>query len=182
MLNLQKIADMLSAQKGIPYIEVQMRLAHQMRNADANGECLWQKGIIKINTSVICTDMDLVIAVFHEWRHWWQYYRYQEHFLFWMNSQNQKWYRTVYYTQLCTIEEDARIFSYSLGAKSLEFLLRKSIHHLIEERDLHLTSRGEVSDELQQVLPELEKASQNRRHNASKIGIPRYNMYLSLYP
>ena len=138
MLDLQKVAGFLSAQKGLNKIEVCCCRYWQMNTPKAQGEFEFRDNLyIRINTDECKSDKDELETVFHEWRHYWQYYRYHDHFMWWMKN-NKKWYKMVYHTILCTIEEDARLFGCSLGQNNAEYLLQKSQNQLKHERYLFL--------------------------------------------
>ncbi len=65
-----------------------------------------------------------LITVYHEFRHYWQYYYYNDVYNFWLQDNYGLYMRSQitnrYYN---TIEVDARLFGYSLGTKSYDWLL-----------------------------------------------------------
>lgn len=62
-------------------------------------------------------------GLYHEFRHYWQFINYEELYRWWLCQQNREVYRKFYFYKLCAIEEDARVFGLSFGAKNRQDLL-----------------------------------------------------------
>lgn len=63
--------------------------------------------------------------VYHEFRHYWQYKNHNDVYRWWLSQSNRTTYQKYYNTKFCSIEEDARMFGFSLGCYSREDLLEQ---------------------------------------------------------
>lgn len=78
--------------------------------------------IIGINTKITKPYM-LKTAMLHELRHHYQFIKYSDFYTWW--AENDEIYFKLYNYALCTIEEDANIFSWSNGKYNGDILLNK---------------------------------------------------------
>ena len=67
--------------------------------------------------------LTIVQALYHEFRHYWQWICYPEIYRWWLCRQNRYWYKVLYQYKFCSIEEDARIFGEYLGLRDRQDLL-----------------------------------------------------------
>lgn len=79
---------------------------------------------IYINLANINGPKELDVTIYHEFRHCWQAYHYYMIYLWWCETRNSDVYDKYYDTVLCVIEEDARVYGYSLGKDNREDLLQ----------------------------------------------------------
>ena len=77
---------------------------------------------IVINKGIIGDNLFTKMAVLHELRHYYQKNVYPEIYNWW--SEHTDLYNLTYKLPFCVIEEDARIFSYTLGNQDGEELLK----------------------------------------------------------
>ena len=120
-INLEKYQDILDSlceQYGLDPIEV--RFDHSLlTNQNAGGQYDFYKNRIIISEK---EDPDLFKEIlFHEFRHYYQYIHHKDVLIWWMRSRS--FYEKFYFTKLCSIEEDARVFGETLGKSNRQDLL-----------------------------------------------------------
>lgn len=99
------------------------------------GVAYLEKGVIVINSNVIKTLDELVESVYHEFRHVWQYYYYNEAIKCWI--QDEKTYWNFYHSSFCVPESDSRAFASSRGQLDYRSRLSRSPYYygLVAGRD-----------------------------------------------
>ena len=120
-INLEEFQDLLDSlceQYGLNPIE--LYFDHSLlTNQYAIGEYNFYKNCIVLDERV---DPSLFKEiVFHEFRHYYQRVNYKDIMIWWANSGS--FYREFYFTKLCSIEEDARVFGKTLGKSNRQDLL-----------------------------------------------------------
>jgi len=61
----------------------------------------------------------------HEYRHVWQWNHYRDLYQWWSNHMRDGIFERYYFSKICAIEEDARIFGRTYGKKDGEALMQK---------------------------------------------------------
>lgn len=92
------------------------------------GQCDPENKRIVLNEKILLeNDSEYIIltALYHEFRHYWQYKNHNDVYRWWLSQSNRTTYQKYYNTKFCSIEEDARMFGFSLGCYSREDLLEQ---------------------------------------------------------
>lgn len=95
-----------------------------LSNNDYIAEYNHYDNIIKINPESFTMGYKLIMQLYHEFRHAYQYKNYPKYYIWWLKDSNKEIYNYFYDTPINFIEEDARIFGYTLGKYNGEFLFK----------------------------------------------------------
>ena len=114
----QELLDSLCKQYGLDPVE--LRFDHSLlTNKNARGEYQFYEHRIVLDERVDSCLFKEVL--FHEFRHYYQCVNYKDIMIWWLNSGS--FYQEFYFTKLCSIEEDARVFSKTFGESNRQDLL-----------------------------------------------------------
>lgn len=135
---LQNKLNLLCDEYNLPHIKVIFNSSLLKKNNKDNtyiiGQCDPENKRIVLNEKVLLekdSEYILLTALYHEFRHYWQYQNYNDIYCWWLSSQHREIYKKYYNTKFCSIEEDARVFGFSLGHSCREDLLTQhSVHFL----------------------------------------------------
>ena len=118
-------------------IQCDIDFSVNLSNKDHISEYNHYDNIIKINPESFTMGYKLIMQLYHEFRHAYQYKNYPEYFIWWLKDSNKKLYDYFYDSPINLIEEDARIFGYTLGKFNSEFLFSNYEINFFKMLDKH---------------------------------------------
>lgn len=117
--HLQKLCDDLCQQYGVSKHTIIVD-SHELHGEENIGEYhLWNKEIVISDT---LTPEETVMAIYHEFRHAWQFENpaTRSIYAWWMNKKRKNIYRKYYFSLLNSIEADAYLFGVTYGKQHRE--------------------------------------------------------------
>lgn len=117
---LQETANILCDRDHLEHVEVK-----PFTFADDNfyGKADVINKVLFVNEKLMARDA--LMTVYHEFRHYWQYYNCNDVFVWWLRKEHQAFYKKFYSTPFCSIERDAETFGISLGKQNCFKLIQE---------------------------------------------------------